>query len=81
MIQISSSISSLSFQTNINQSDFVSLPEITSVIHPQQNNFITMNHADMNSQGINRVSVYIYYNLNFIFFIKIIESYCKCSRC
>jgi len=53
MIQLSPSISSLSFKTNIKQSDLVSLPEITSIIHPQ-NNFIRMNHIDMNSQEIDR---------------------------
>jgi len=53
MIQLSPSISSLSFKTNIKQSDLVSLPEITSIIHPQ-NSFIRMNHIDMNSQEIDR---------------------------
>jgi len=52
MIPLSSSISSLSFKTNIKQSESVSLPEFTSITQSQQNNFIRMNHLDMNSQGI-----------------------------
>jgi uncharacterized Zn-finger protein len=52
MIQLSPSISSLSFKPNITQSDLVSLPEVTSVIHPE-NNSIRMNPMNMNLQGIN----------------------------
>jgi uncharacterized Zn-finger protein len=53
MIQLSPSISSLSFKANIKQSELVLLPEMTSIIPPQQNTLINMNHIDMNSQGIN----------------------------
>jgi hypothetical protein len=60
MIPLSPSISSLSFKTNIKQSESVSLPEITSIMQSQQNNFIKMNHLDMNSQGISIVNIYIY---------------------
>ncbi len=58
MIQLSPSISSLSFKPNITQSDLVSLPEVTSVIHPE-NNSIRMNPMNMNLQGINTVRIYI----------------------
>lgn len=54
MIQLSPSISSLSFKTNIKQSE---LPEISSIINPQENNFIDMNHIDINNQGINTVII------------------------
>jgi hypothetical protein len=55
MIQLSPSISSLSFKKNIKQTDIVSLPPLTSIIHPQQNYMIKMDH--INTQGIGVVSI------------------------
>ncbi|CAF2446554.1 unnamed protein product [Rotaria sp. Silwood2] len=56
MIQLSSSISSLSFKTNIKQTEIVSLPETKSTIHTQQSNLIRMNHIDRTTQNINAIS-------------------------
>jgi hypothetical protein len=57
MIQLSPSISSLSFKANINQTEKVLLPGITSIIRPHQNHLIKMNHFDMNTKEIKMVSV------------------------
>ncbi len=56
MIQLSPSIAPVNLKTHLNHSNFKSLPEITSIIH-QQNNFIKTNNIEMNSQGIGFVSV------------------------
>jgi len=60
MIQLSSSISSLSFKTNIKPTEVVLLPDITSVIHPPPNTLIRMSSNDMNTEGIGFVSIYIF---------------------
>ncbi|CAF0783817.1 unnamed protein product [Adineta steineri] len=50
MIQLSSSISSLSFKTNIKQAEEVLLPEVTSILYSQQNSSIKINNNNMNTQ-------------------------------
>ncbi|CAF3426347.1 unnamed protein product [Rotaria sp. Silwood1] len=56
MIQLSSSISSLCFKTNLKQTEIVSLPETKPIMHPQENNLIRMNHTDKTTQGIDAIS-------------------------
>lgn len=57
MIQLSSSISSLSFKSNTKHNEFISLPEVTSITHTQENHLNNINHIDMNSQEMDTVII------------------------